>query len=99
MVLGFIGWTALGLITSLIASTLVNKGKDGWYLDILLGVVGAVVCGWLFNVAGSGGVAHFNAWSLVFAAVGSVSLVLLHSFRHPTCVAPTARASTERTRT
>lgn len=91
MILAFIGWTALGLLAGFIASRLVNKGKEGLFLDILLGVVGAVVCGWLFNAAGAGGVTHFNAWSLVYAVVGAVLLVLLHSFRQSNRVAAIAR--------
>ncbi len=91
MIIGFIGWTALGLIAGFIASRLVNRGKDGLFLDILLGVVGAVVCGWLFNAAGAGGVKSFNAWSLIYAVLGAVFLVLLHSFRQSNRLAPVAR--------
>ena len=83
MFTGLIGCTVLGLIAGVIASKLVNKRDDGLFLDIPLGIVGAVVFGWLFNVAGSGGFTHFNAWSLVFAVVGAVSVVVLHSFRKP----------------
>jgi uncharacterized membrane protein YeaQ/YmgE (transglycosylase-associated protein family) len=81
MVTGFIGWIALGLLAAIIASRLANKRGDGLSMDILLGVVGAVVCGWLFNAASAGGVTRFSGWSLVVAVVGAVVLVGLHSFR------------------
>jgi len=68
-----------------------EQGKDGLFLDILLGVMGAVVCGWLFNAAGVGGVTSFNAWSLIYAVVGAVFLVLFHSFRQSNRVAAIAR--------
>ena len=52
MVMGVIGWIVLGLIAGYIASTLVNKRGEGLAFDILLGIVGAVIGGWIFNAAG-----------------------------------------------
>jgi uncharacterized membrane protein YeaQ/YmgE (transglycosylase-associated protein family) len=53
MVMGVIGWIVLGLIAGYIASTLVNKRGEGLAFDILLGIVGAVIGGWIFNAAGA----------------------------------------------
>jgi len=75
--------TVLGLIAGLIASKLANKRRDGLFLDILLGGVGAVLCGWLFNAARVGGLTQFNAWGLAFAVVGAIFVVVLRSFRKP----------------
>jgi uncharacterized membrane protein YeaQ/YmgE (transglycosylase-associated protein family) len=82
MVMGVIGWIVLGLIAGFIASKLVNKRGEGLAFDILLGIVGAVIGGWIFNAAGTSGVTGFNVWSLMVAVVGAVIfLVVWHAIR------------------
>ena len=82
MVMGVIGWILLGLIAGYIASTLVNQRGEGLRLDILLGIIGAVVGGWLFNAFGATGVTGFNLWSLLVAVVGAVVLLVVwHAIR------------------
>ena len=82
MVMGIIGWIVLGLITGNIASTLVNNRGEGLPFNILLGIVGAVIGGWIFNAAGSTGVTGFNVWSLLVAVVGAVVLLVVwHAIR------------------
>ena len=46
--MSFIAWIILGLISGFIASKIVNKQGDGLILDIILGIIGAFVGGWLF---------------------------------------------------
>jgi uncharacterized membrane protein YeaQ/YmgE (transglycosylase-associated protein family) len=78
--MSFIAWIVLGLVAGFIASKLVNKSGDGMLLDIVLGIVGAVVGGWLFNVFGMAGVTGLNVYSLVVAVVGAaVFLVVYHA--------------------
>ncbi len=78
--MSFIVWIVLGLIAGFIASKLVNKSGDGMLLDILLGVVGAVVGGWLFNMFGMAGVTGLNVYSLVVAVIGAaVFLIVYHA--------------------
>ena len=72
MVMGIIGWIVLGLITGYIASTLMNERGEGPSFDILLGIIGAVIGGWLFSAAGATGVTGFNIWSLLVAVIGAV---------------------------
>jgi uncharacterized membrane protein YeaQ/YmgE (transglycosylase-associated protein family) len=50
--MSFIAWIILGLVACSIASKLVNKTVEGFFLDIVLGIVGAVACGWLFSLFG-----------------------------------------------
>ena len=72
----------LGLIAGFIGSKLVNKTGEGVLLDIVLGIVGAVVGGYLFNVFGAHGVTGVNLYSLFVAVVGAVVvLVLYHAIR------------------
>ena len=70
----------LGLIAGFIASKVVNKTGEGTLVDIILGVVGAVVGGFLFNTFGAAGVTGLNLWSILVAAVGAiVVLVIKHA--------------------
>jgi uncharacterized membrane protein YeaQ/YmgE (transglycosylase-associated protein family) len=68
----------LGLVAGFIASKLVNKAGDGMILDILLGIVGAVVGGWLFNAFGMTGVTGINIYSLLVAVVGAVVFLVIY---------------------
>jgi uncharacterized membrane protein YeaQ/YmgE (transglycosylase-associated protein family) len=80
--MSFIGWIVLGLIAGFIASKIVNRQGEGCILDILLGVVGAVIGGWLFGFFGKQGVTGLNLWSLIVAVVGAVVfLVVYHTIR------------------
>jgi uncharacterized membrane protein YeaQ/YmgE (transglycosylase-associated protein family) len=75
-------WIFLGLIAGFIASKLVNRRGEGVGLDIVLGIVGAIAGGWIFNAMGSAGVTGFNLWSLLVAVVGAVLvLVIAHGLR------------------
>jgi len=80
--MSFFAWIVLGLIAGFLASKLVNKTGEGLFLDILLGVVGAIVGGWLFRTFGASGVTGLNLYSLVVAVIGAVAvLVLYHTVR------------------
>ena len=73
-----LGWLILGLISGFIASKIVNNTGQGVLLDILLGVVGAFVGGWLFNTFGSAGVTGFNIYSMVVATIGAIVILLIY---------------------
>lgn len=74
-----LAWIVLGLIAGFISSKLVKGSGQGVLLDIVLGIIGAVIGGWLFNTFGMPGVVGFNLYSLLVAIVGAV--VLLSLFR------------------
>ena len=76
--MSIIGWIVLGLIAGFIASKIVNKEGEGLLLDIVLGVVGAVVGGLLFNQFGAAGVSGLNLYSLLVAVVGAVIVLVLY---------------------
>jgi uncharacterized membrane protein YeaQ/YmgE (transglycosylase-associated protein family) len=73
-----IAWIVLGLIAGFIASKIVNKTGEGAILDIVLGVVGAVVGGWLFSVLGMAGVSGLNIYSLLVAVIGAVVVLVVY---------------------
>jgi uncharacterized membrane protein YeaQ/YmgE (transglycosylase-associated protein family) len=76
----FLAWIVLGLLAGFIGSKIVNKKGKGVILDILLGIVGAVLGGWLFNTFGASGVTGVNLYSLLVAVIGSiVFLVVYHA--------------------
>ncbi len=81
--MSFIAWIILGLIAGFIASKIVNKAGEGFLLDIILGIVGAVVGGWLFRTLGMPGVSGLNLYSLLVAIAGAVVfLVVYHLLFH-----------------
>jgi uncharacterized membrane protein YeaQ/YmgE (transglycosylase-associated protein family) len=80
--MSFLAWIVLGLIAGFIGSKIINKRGDGLILDIILGIVGAVVGGWVVGLLGYGGVSGLNLYSLVVAVVGSILvLVVYHAIR------------------
>jgi uncharacterized membrane protein YeaQ/YmgE (transglycosylase-associated protein family) len=81
----FLAWIVLGLLAGFIGSKIVNKQGEGLILDILLGIVGALLGGWLFNTFGASGVTGLNLYSLLVAVIGSVVLlVVYHAIRRAT---------------
>ncbi len=80
--MSYLAWIILGLIAGFIGSKIVNKRGEGLFLDIILGIVGAFVGGWLFSLLGAHGVTGLNLYSLLVAVVGAiVVLVVFHAFR------------------
>ena len=76
--MSFIVWIVLGLVAGFIASKLVNKSGEGMLMDIILGIVGAVVGGWLFHAFGMPGVTGLNVYSVVVAVTGAAALLILY---------------------
>ena len=80
--MSYLAWIILGLIAGFVGSKIVNKKGEGLILDIILGIVGAIVGGWLFSLFGGSGVTGLNLYSLAVAVVGSiVVLVVYHAVR------------------
>jgi uncharacterized membrane protein YeaQ/YmgE (transglycosylase-associated protein family) len=76
--MSFLAWIVLGLLAGFIGSKIVNKRGEGVFLDIVLGIVGAIVGGWLFTTFGASGVTGLNVYSLLVAVVGSVGLLVIY---------------------
>ena len=77
-VMSILAWIVLGVVAGFIASKLVNKSGGGLVFDLILGIVGAVVGGFLFNQFGAGGVSGLNLYSLLVAVVGAVVVLLIY---------------------
>lgn len=76
--MSIIAWIVLGLIAGFIASKIVNKQGEGFFLDIVLGIVGALVGGFIFSALGASGVTGFNLYSLVVAVIGAIVVLVLY---------------------
>jgi uncharacterized membrane protein YeaQ/YmgE (transglycosylase-associated protein family) len=76
--MSIVGWLVLGLIAGFIASKVVNKAGEGLILDIVLGIVGAVVGGFLFTQFGATGVTGFNLYSMFVAVIGAVVVLVIY---------------------
>lgn len=76
--MSILAWIVLGLIAGFIASKIFVGTGQGILMDIVLGIVGAVVGGYLFDALGSTGVTGFNLWSMFVAVIGAVVLLWLY---------------------
>ena len=76
--MSIIGWIILGLIAGFIASKIVNKVGQGFWLDIALGIIGALVGGFLFESFGVTGVTGFNLYSMFVAVVGAIVVLVVY---------------------
>ena len=71
--MGIISWIVLGGIAGWLASIITKRNnRMGCITNIIAGVVGAAVGGWVFSLFGGQGVTGFNLPSLIVAFVGAV---------------------------
>lgn len=76
--MGFIGWIILGGLAGWIASMIAKTDKSmGVFANIIVGVIGAFIGGFVFNLLGSEGVNGFNIYSLLVAVIGAVILLAI----------------------
>ena len=68
--MSILGWIVLGLIAGYIASKIVESRGQGFFINILLGIIGGMVGGWLFERFGGTGITGFNLWSMFVAVIG-----------------------------
>lgn len=74
--MGIILWIVFGAIVGWIASMVMGT-NEGLVLDIVLGIVGAVLGGWLMSFFGKSGVTGFNLYSFLVALLGAVVLIAI----------------------
>jgi uncharacterized membrane protein YeaQ/YmgE (transglycosylase-associated protein family) len=77
--MGIISWIILGLIAGFIGSKIVDKQGQGFWLNIALGIIGALVGGFLFDLFGATGITGLNIWSMIVAVVGSIVVLLVYN--------------------
>ena len=74
--MGWLAWIIIGALAGWLASIAMKTNREqGLLLDIVVGIVGALIGGFVFNALGIGGVTGFNLWSLFVAFIGAVILL------------------------
>ena len=73
-----LGWIVLGLIAGFVASNITKSSGQGMLLDLVLGIVGAVVGGYLFTAIGAAGITGFNLYSAFVAIIGAVVVLCIY---------------------
>lgn len=83
--MSILGWIILGGIAGWLASLIVGTNRrQGCLMDIVVGIVGALLGGFLFSLIGGKGVTGFNLWSLLVAVIGAIVLLaIVHAIRRP----------------
>ena len=77
-----LAWIVVGIVGGFIGSLVVGTRGQGLLGDLLLGVIGAVVGGWLFNQFGHSGVTGINLYSMLVSTAGAiVVLVVYHAMQ------------------
>ncbi len=76
--MSIIGWIVLGLVAGFIASKIVNRAGEGFIMDIVLGIVGALDGGFIFERFGAAGVTGFNLYSMIVAVIGAIILLVIY---------------------
>ena len=77
--MSILAWILLGLVAGAIAKW-IHPGPDpaGWIATLVVGVVGAIVGGFIFNLFGMGAASGFNLWSLIVAVVGAIICLAIY---------------------
>jgi uncharacterized membrane protein YeaQ/YmgE (transglycosylase-associated protein family) len=76
--MSILAWIVLGLIAGFIASKIFVGSGQGLLMDIVLGIIGAVVGGYLFSALGATGITGFNLWCMFVAVIGAIVLLWIY---------------------
>jgi uncharacterized membrane protein YeaQ/YmgE (transglycosylase-associated protein family) len=76
--MGIISWIVVGIIAGWLAKFVIQgEGPGGVLGDLIIGVIGAVIGGWIWNYFGHVGATGINIPSIIVAFVGSVILLFI----------------------
>jgi len=76
--MGLIGWIILGGLAGWVGSMITGTDKSmGVFANIVVGIVGALIGGFLVSLFGGAGITGFNVWSFLVALLGSVVLLAI----------------------
>ncbi|MET0591437.1 MAG: GlsB/YeaQ/YmgE family stress response membrane protein [Polyangiaceae bacterium] len=75
--MSFVAWVLFGLVAGFVGSRLLNSSGPRAFLDIVLGITGAVLGGAVFKLTDSGSAPGLNLGSLLVAVCGAVFLLFI----------------------
>ena len=75
--MSILGWIFFGAITGWLGSLIVNSKGNGCLLNIALGLVGAMVGGFIFTAIGGSSITGFNLYSMFVAIIGAIVVLFL----------------------
>ncbi len=70
-------WIILGLLAGWLASIVMKTSRQNVLMDIILGILGALIGGFIMNILGLSGITGFNIYSIIVAIIGAVILIWL----------------------
>jgi uncharacterized membrane protein YeaQ/YmgE (transglycosylase-associated protein family) len=77
MLVSLVLWLIIGGVAGWLAGLVVQGTGLGLVGDIIVGIIGAFLGGFLMNLFGAGGASGFNLWSLFVAFIGAVVLLFI----------------------
>jgi uncharacterized membrane protein YeaQ/YmgE (transglycosylase-associated protein family) len=75
--MGVIGWIVVGLLAGGMARMATGSEKRGCLGTMVIGILGGVIGGALFNAAGGKGITDFGLWSILVAFIGACALLFI----------------------
>lgn len=75
--MGLLSWIIVGALAGWIAGLIMKGSGSGFIMNMIIGIVGALIGGFIMNLAGGVGVTGFNVWSLVVSIIGSIILLAI----------------------
>lgn len=80
--MGIIAWIILGAFSGFVAAKIVEGKGRGLLVNIFVGLLGALIGGFIVNGIGGTGITGFNPWSVIISVFGAVVLLfILNGFK------------------
>ncbi|MDF1542994.1 MAG: GlsB/YeaQ/YmgE family stress response membrane protein [Anaerosomatales bacterium] len=76
--MGLLSWVAVGLVAGLLAQVIMGGGeRKGCIVTVILGIIGALVGGFVMGLFGFSGVGGVDLWSIIVATIGAIILLAI----------------------
>ena len=75
--MGVVGWVVVGLLAGGLARMATGSEKRGCLGTMVVGILGGLIGGALFNAVGDNGITDFGLWSIFVAFIGACALLFL----------------------